>query len=259
MTGSSQIAEIIHVVNLVELGDPVDPVEVHQTTLRILVAEHLGGRLTQLIPEFPIGTPVDFEVEDHLGIVASLAAQNAFDIVIIGESLLGRHVDLEIITSLAEAAETTPILVLGRTTPDFRAGVATGSIRVVDPPQVNTSSILREVRHTLEMHVLDHQQADQSRRLACLTRIFEHMIESVPYAVAVTDMEGIVRCVNEAACRLWGDGRPHVVGSHLVDHPEEGRTEILEIGVQHTPVEVAPVPIEWLGQRYFLTSVRRAC
>lgn len=227
-------------------------------SLRILIAEHLGGRLTQLIPDFPIGIPVDFEVEDHLGVVASLAAQNAFDIVVIGDSLIGHSVEPTLIASLADASHTTPILVLGDTTPELRNGAETGGIRVAPLTDLCPSSLLREVRHTLEMHVTRNFRPDQGRRIDCLNRIFEHMIERMPYGVAVTDPEGFVRYVNEAACKLWNAGKVDVLGSRLVNHPEEGRCEILQVGAPQTPVEVAPVPIEWLGHRYFLTSVRRA-
>ncbi|MFT5468996.1 MAG: PAS domain-containing protein [Verrucomicrobiales bacterium] len=205
-----------------------------------------------------MGIPVDFEVEDHLGVVASLAAQNAFDIVVIGDSLIGHAVDPAMIVSLAEASHTTPVLILGQTTPEFKNGAESGGIRVAPLTNLCPSSLLREVRYTLEMHVKKFHRADQDRRIGCLKRIFENMIERMPYGVAVTDVEGFLRYVNEAACKLWNQGRVNLVGSRLVDHPEEGRVEILNIGDRSPPVEIAPVPIEWLGNRYFLTSVRQA-
>lgn len=227
-------------------------------SLRALIAEHAGGRLAALIADFPDGIPVEFEVEDHLDVVASLAAQNAFDIVVIGESLIGHRVAASVVESLADASHTTPILVLGETIPELNGGVETGTIRVVAPSEVTPATLLREVRFTMEMHVMNHEKrSDQSRRVQSLKRIFEHMIDRMPYAVAVTDPDGFIRCVNRAACALWDRGETDVLGSLLVDHPEDGKVEILNVGARRTPVEVAPVPIDWLGQRYFLTSVRR--
>jgi PAS domain-containing protein len=225
--------------------------------LRVLIAERPGGRLSTLAGDFPIDWPLDFEVEDRLDVVASLAAQNAFDLMVIGESLFGKSVRPEIVRSLADASEMTPILVLGEHLSEFHEGIETGSLRMVRPARLCPSSFLREIRQTLEMHVLTYHSPEQERRILCLCRIFDSMLDRMPYAVAVTDSDGDVCFLNSAARNLWPDLGRGALGMHLLDHPEEGRAEILRLGTPKADVEVAPVPIEWMGEQYFLTSMRR--
>jgi len=225
--------------------------------LRVLIAERPGGRLASLISDFPLDLPLDFEVEDHLDVVASLAAQNAFDLVVIGESLFGKSVRPEIVRSLVESAEMTPILVLGEHLSEFHGGIETGSLRLIRPSRLCASVLLREIRQTLEMHVLAYPQSEQERRILCLCRIFDSMLDRMPYPVAVTNEKGDVCFLNTAARNFWPNAARDAVGTHLLDRPEEGRAEVLRLGTPKADFEVAPVPIEWMGTQYFLTSIRR--
>jgi PAS domain-containing protein len=237
--------------------NPVARPEGEPTELRVLIAERPGGKLATLAASFPVDLPVDFEVEDHLPVVASLAAQNAFDAVVIGESLFGRQVPGETVRSLVESSRMTPILVLGEHVPEFHEGIETGALRIVRLPRLTPTLLLREIRQTLEMHVAAFPEAEPERRIRCLARIFDSMLERMPYAVAVTDAEGRVRFLNAPARSFWANPDRDVLGTRLLRRPEEGRAEILTVGPPDAQVEVAPVPIEWLGERYFLTSIRR--
>lgn len=227
-------------------------------SLRILLAEHPGGKLTQLAVDFPLSIPVEFETEDDLRVVANLAAQDAFDVVIIGESLFGHEVEPATIGSLAEASHITPILVLGETIPELSGGVETEFLRVVCPKRLTPAVLLQEIRQTLERHVLQQDGHRQQRRLACLCYLFDQMIENMPYAVAVTDEEGLICTLNQAARRCWNPPMLDAIGQKLLANPSQGRVEILTLRPGNARVEVAPVPIEWLGRRYYLTSMRRA-
>lgn len=227
-------------------------------SLRILLAEHPGGKLTQLAVELPLSIPVEFETEDDLSVVATLAAQNAFDLVILGESLFGHEVEPATVRSLAEASHLTPLLVLGETIPELAGGFETDFLRVVCPKRLTPSLLLREIRQTLERHVQRQKGPGQQRRIACLCYLFDQMIEKMPYAVAVTDQEGIICTLNQAARHFWSPPNHDAVGLRLMDKPGEGRVEVLTLRPGNTRVEVAPVPIEWLGRRYYLTSMRRA-
>jgi len=229
----------------------------HSETLRVLIAEHPGGKLTPIALNLPASLPLEFETEDDLGVVATLAAQNAFDLVILGESLFGEEVDPSVVRSLADASHTPPILVLGETIPEFNGGIETGCLRVVTPYHLSSTLLLREIRQTLEMHVLQNQGACQRRRVVCLCEIFDHMLEHMPYAVAVVDEDGIICSLNQAARRFWNPPSHDPTGERLLSEPASGKVEILLLRPGETRVEVAPVPIDWLGHRYYLTSMRR--
>jgi PAS domain-containing protein len=225
-------------------------------SLRILLAEHPGGKLTQLAVALPLSIPVEFETEDDLSVVATLAAQNAFDVVIIGESLFGHEVDPVTVRSLAEASHTTPILVLGETIPELAGGIETRFLRVVCPKRLTPALLLHEIRQSLERHVMHQEGRGQPRRLACLCYLFDQMIEKMPYAVAVTDEEGVICTLNQAARHFWNPPTHDAIGQKLLANPSQERVEVLTLRPGNSRVEVAPVAIEWLGQRYYLTSMR---
>ncbi len=228
-----------------------------ELVLRVLIAEKPGGRLASLAADFPMDLPLDFEVEDNLEVAAALAAQNAFDMVVIGESLMGRKVPGTAIRSLVDSARMTPILVLAEHLPEWYGGIETGTLRMVRPNRLGYSLLLREIRQTLEMHVVAYPEVEQERRIRCLCHLFDSMLDRMPYAVAVTDTDGCVCFLNSAARSFWANPALDAMGLRLIRQPEEGRAEILTIGPPEAKVEVAPVPIEWLGAQYFLTSIRR--
>lgn len=227
-------------------------------SLRILLAEHRGGKLTHLAERLPLSVPVDFDTEDNLAIVATLAAQNVFDLVILGESLFGHEVDPATVRSLSEASHTTPILVLGETIPELSGGVNTGFLRVICPKRMTPSLLLTEIRQTLEQHVLRQKGPGQERRIACLCYLFDQMIEHMPYAVAVTDEKGNICTLNQAARQCWHPPVHDATGQPLLANPALGRAEVLTLRPGNTRVEVSPVPFDWLGRRYYLTSMRQA-
>ncbi len=243
-----------------ELSSPPESAKSQEQNppLRVLLAERPGGKLTHFITDFPISLPVDFEVEDDLMVVASLGAQNVFDIIVIGESLFGRQVPPETVQSLADAAHTTPILIVGKLDAEQDGETLTGDLRMICPRQLSASSLLREIRQTLEVFVTKRPMDGQRRRIQCLAQIFDHLLERMPYAVAVTDENGDICSLNRAASSYWHRPTDQIVGTHLLDDPASADSCTLMLGPEHCPVDASSEPFQWLGGRYFLTSLTRS-
>lgn len=91
--------------------------------------------------------------------------------------------------------------------------------------QVNTE--LEAANRELERKVRELDEAYNFQR---------SILESIPTAVVVTDLEGIVRTVNPAAARMWGLERQEAVGRHYTElmQPHHGLLERVLEG-EHTP------------------------
>ena len=221
-------------------------------SLRVLLIEPGGGKLYRMLEEISSEFPMAVEVEARVDSLTALAASRAFDVMIIGPSPKNRQIGGLDPAVLKNCAQDTPLLVLGDPVPGLN-GSAAGSVQTAQLSELTSSVLMREIRSTLENHALAGPLGHDPHRLDALNLIFQHMLERMPEAVAVVDLDGELVALNQLARPLW-DLPERSIGTCLVKEPVDGELRALAISGQKVMGDLTQ--FDWLGSNYFLATLR---
>lgn len=212
--------------------------------------------MLKLLEEASSSLSLEVEREDDVASVIALTGSHAFDVIIISNLLGDRTIPDNLADELRTCAIDTPILVVGYEVIGLEDTANGDTIRQALPSRLTSSTLLREIRFTLENHVLEHGFLNQERRLACLQCMFSQMLEMMPYAVAAIDSEGFIVSLNETAEKLWSGPVENAIGTRLSKSPQDGTVQRKKIDGQNYDADL--VRIEWLGSEYFLATLHRS-
>jgi len=229
-----------------------------QTSLRTLVVEPHAGQLTKLLGQNVDGVTLEVDQELDLSALAARIADQVYDLVIINNLAGDQSLNAEAVKKLQKSSVATPILVLGYDMfmADEKKKGDAGTIRQAAPSHVTASTLAREIRYTLEAHVIARRFKDQEHRMECLQTMFWQMLEHMPYPVLAIDSEGYVVALNRSAQGLWNGPAEKALFTSLSDEslPMDGLTQEKQInGVLYSADFVR---IEWLGEDFFLVTLR---
>jgi two-component system cell cycle sensor histidine kinase/response regulator CckA len=173
---------------------------------------------------------------------------NDFDGIIL-DLTLPDSTGIETLTQVRAVSPDTPIIVL--TGLDAGSGLREkaeqlGAFEFVSKNEL-PQLLPRSVHWTLR-----HKRAEAQHRQ------FEQLVESIPDAVIVTERDGVIRFVNDAALELYGRRQEDFIGQPVGFMMTEGLVTEIEVrrGRETRSCEVRIRPCEWNGVSAFLALVR---
>jgi signal transduction histidine kinase len=156
---------------------------------------------------------------------------------------------IETLRRLRDSGRNLAIFVLaGKATEDLRRmAIEEGAVDFLPKSELASPLFARTF-----VHALERRRAEQNQRQ------MESLLSANPDAVVVTDADGVVVLVNEAAVAIFGRPREDFVGADLGMQFEAGAASEITVDRQGQPrtAELRAVRCEWDHKPAFLLSIR---
>lgn len=230
--------------------------------LKILLVEDEPGqaRLIELSLEGDLDRKPDIVHVDRLEAALVAVREQDFDAVLLDLNLPD-STGLDTVSYMVQCAGRVPVLVLSGTDDSRveRDAIGFGAQDIIQKGSVTSDVLLRLIRHAVERHALQTALDDKFSEISTLSTQFRSLIADNADAMVVLDDNSVVRFVNPAGEKLFGQHACRMLDTKLPIPLEPGREAEMEL---YRPdgtavcVDIRVMPTMWEGERAFLATVR---
>ena len=231
-------------------------------SLKILLVEDEPGqaRLMELSLEYDLDWKPEIVHVDRLETALAAVKEQEFDAVLLDLNLPD-STGLDTVSYMVQCAGRVPVLVLSGTDDSRveRDAIGFGAQDIIQKGSVTSDVLMRLIRHAVERHALQTALDDKFSEISTLNTQFKSLIADNADAMVVLDENNVVRFVNPAAEKLFGQHACRMLDTKLPIPLEPGREAEMEINRPNDTdicVDIRVMPTMWEGERAYLATLR---